>query len=147
MAASRPPTSGATRTSVVRTTPTIGAAASDRHRTYPPAPAATRTRPSAMMAGALRLAMAAPPLDDERRQHRQRKISSGEQPQAAPVVRHLPEARAELVDAHHAVDRKIRREDGAGGEQRLGDCFARPGEPGQEKLRKARAEKDERRGL
>src|SRR5262245_29590554 len=142
MAASWPPTSGATRTSVVRTTPTIGAAASDRHRTYPPAPAATRTRPSAIMT--LRLAMAAPPLDDERRQHRQREISSGEQPQTAPVVCHLPEARAELVDAHHAVDREIRREDGAGGEHRLGNCFARPGESGQKKLRQAGAEEDQR---
>src|SRR5262245_16319135 len=136
MAASWPPTSGATRTSVVRTTPTMGAD-SDRHRRYPPAPAETRTKPSALMVTPPRVGMAAPPPDEKRREHREREISDGEQPEAPPVVRHLPQARAQLVDAHEAVDREIRREDGAGGEHRLGDCFARPGEPGQKKLRQA----------
>ena len=39
MAASWPPTSGATRISVARTTPTIGGAGSGRHSKYPPTPA------------------------------------------------------------------------------------------------------------
>ena len=49
IAASWPPTSGATRTSVVRTTPTIGGVGSGRDSQYPPAPAATTMRPSATM--------------------------------------------------------------------------------------------------
>ena len=66
-------------------------------------------------------------------------------PQPAPVARHLPQARAQLVDADDAVDREIRREDVADGLHRLGDRFARPGEAGQEELRQAGAEEDERR--
>src|SRR5262245_16823268 len=135
MAASWPPTSGATRTSVVRTTPAMGAACSSCHRTYPPAPAATSSRPSTMMTADLRLAMRLPPLAHKRRQHREREISGGEEPQAPPVVHHLPQAGAELIDAHDAIDREIRGEDGADGEQRLGDYLARPRETGQEKLR------------
>jgi len=60
-------------------------------------------------------------------------------------MRNLGETRAELVDAHEAVDREIRGEDGSGGLHRLGYPLARPGEAGQEQLRQAGAEKDERR--
>ena len=71
MAASWPPTSGATRTSVARTMPTMGAAVPGRHSTYPTAPAATSISPSAMIRADLRLAMLAPPLDDKRGHHRE----------------------------------------------------------------------------
>jgi hypothetical protein len=59
-------------------------------------------------------------------------------------VRDLGEARAELVDAHQAVDRKIARKHVASGEYWLWDCFARPGEASQEELRQTGANKDQR---
>src|SRR5215470_7407130 len=126
MDASWPPTSGATRTSVVRTTPMIGVASARRHRTYPTTPAATRVRPSAMPTAA-RLAMRSPPLDERCGNHRERKIDDGQAPQAAPVVHHLTKACAQLADADDAVDRKIRREYVTRSGHRRWDCFARPG--------------------
>src|SRR5712671_336291 len=145
MLVSCPPTSGATRISVTRTTPTMGAATSERDARYPPAPAATRTRPTAMITGLL--AMRPPPLHKERGHHREREIDDRQNPQAPPVARHLPQACAQLVDAHESVDREIRRKDIAEGPHRLGDRFARPGEAGQEQLRQAGGEEDQRRGL
>src|SRR5262249_30546636 len=136
MEASCPPTSGATRTSVVRTTPTSGASWPGRHRKNSPAPVATTM--SAMTIR--RLAMRHPPLDEARGQHRERKIRDGEPPQAAPVVRDLGEAGAQLVHANDAVDGKIRREDTARGQRCRWDGFARPGEAGEEELRQAGGE-------
>src|SRR5262249_42808949 len=107
MAASWPPTSGATRTSVVRTTPTMGETSARRHRTYPPMPAAMRIRPSAMPTAA-RLAMRSPPLDERCGNHREREIDDGQAPQTAPVEDHLTKTCAQLADADDAVDRKIR---------------------------------------
>src|SRR5262245_66612804 len=98
MVASWPPTSGATRISVVRTTPTMGAACSSCHRTYPPAPAAARRRPSTVMTAALRLAIRLPPLAQKRRAHREREISGGEETEPPPVVHHLTQARARSID-------------------------------------------------
>ena len=77
MVASWPPTSGATRTSVARTMPTMGALLAGCHSTYPTAPAATSSNPSAMIPADLRLAMPAPPLDDKRGYHREREIDDG----------------------------------------------------------------------
>ncbi len=94
-----------------------------------------------------RLAMRLPPFDQECRQHCEREIDDGQAPQPAPVVCHLPQARAQLIDAHEAVDREIRWEDVTGSLHRFGDGFARPGESSQEQLRQAGAEKDQRRGL
>src|SRR5262249_45404548 len=133
MAVSWPPTSGATRTSVTRTTPTMGAAASGRHRRYPPTPAATRTRPAVMMGA--RLGMRLSPFDHECGHHREREIDRRQNPEAAPVVRHLPKAGAQLVDAHESINREIGRKDVANGPHLLGDRFARPGKPGHEELR------------
>ena len=78
MAASWPPTSGATRTSVVRTMPTTGGGGSGRHRKYPPTPAAITMPPSAMMREALRLAMHLPPLGESCGNHREREIDDGQ---------------------------------------------------------------------
>src|SRR5262249_13260292 len=147
MAASWPPTSGAMRTSVVRTTPTTGSAGRGRHRRYPPMPATTRIRASTMMPRTVRLAMRTPPLDDNRGNHREREIDDGQAPQAAPVARDFPQARAQLIDANDAVDGEIRREYVTRDQHRMGNCFARPRKARQEKLRKARAEDDEGRGL
>src|SRR5262249_33245791 len=125
---------------------TIGVASARRHRTYPPTPAATRMRPSAMPTAA-RLAMCAPPLDERCGNHREREIDDGQAPQAAPVVHHLTKACAQLAEAAGAVDRENRGEYVTRGGPRRGVCFARPGKARQERLRKARAEKDERWGL
>src|SRR5919201_2341283 len=108
MAVSWPPTSGAARTSVARTTPTLGETSAEPHKRYPPRPAATRTSPSAMIPFPARLTMRAPPLDQRCGHHRKREIDDGESPQTAPVVRHLPEGCAELVDADESIDREIR---------------------------------------
>src|SRR5262249_1588570 len=105
MVVSWPPTSGATRISVTRTTPTIGAAF-ERHTRYPPVPAATRTRLTAIMVTDL-LAMRLSPLDEECGHHREREIDDRQNPQTPPVARHLPQACAQLVDAHESVDREI----------------------------------------
>src|SRR4029453_16859871 len=102
MAASWPPTSGATRISVARTTPTIGEAYLGRQRTYPPIPAAARMSPSAVMGMPVRLATPPPPLGKRGGNHRERKIDDRQGPQAAPVVRHLPQGCAELVDAENS---------------------------------------------
>src|SRR5262245_15761521 len=94
---------------VPRTRPTMGAASPRGHSTYAPAPTAMRMRPSVTTLRP-RLAMHAPPLDEKSRHHGEREIDDGLAPQAAPIPRHIPEACAELIDAHHAVDRQIRRE-------------------------------------
>src|SRR5262249_37044911 len=146
MLASWPPTSGAMRTSVVRTTPTM-ASASGRQKTYPPALAAAIARPSTTMPASRRLAMHASPPDHGRGNHREHEIDDGQYPEAPPVVNDLPQARAQLIDAHDAIDGEIGRKDVAHGKNGFGDCFARPGKTRQEQLRKRRAEEDEGRGL
>src|SRR5260370_41912535 len=124
----------------------MGEASARCQRTYPPTPAATTMRPSAMPTAA-RLAMRSPPLHERRGNHREREIDDGQAPQAAPVVHHLTKACAQLADTDDAVDREIRREYVTSGRHRRWDCFAWPGKARHEKLRKARAEKDERRGF
>src|SRR5262245_15793945 len=138
--------SGATRTSVVRTTPTM-ASVSGRQKTYPPALAAAIAKPSTTMPASLRLAMQASPPDHGRGNHREHEIDDGQDPEALPVVNDLPQARPQLFDAHDAIDGEIRREYEAHGKDGFGDCFARPGKTRQEQLRKRRAEEDEGRGL
>src|SRR5262245_8881468 len=128
MLASWPPTSGARRISVARTTPVMGGGASGRNRRYPPTPAATRMKPNTKIRA---LAIGSPPLDQRRRHHGKREIDDREGPQPGPIARHLPQGRAELADPHESVDREIRGEDVADGLHRLGDRFPRPGEAGQ----------------
>src|SRR5262245_17513191 len=126
----------------MRTTPTIGRAASERHgSTYPPRPAATRISPVAMITGLL--AMGLPPLQEKRGHDREREIDDCQNPQTPPVPRHLPQARAQLVDAHESVDRKVGGEDITNGLHPLRDRFAWPGKAGQEQLRQAGAKKNE----
>src|SRR5262249_34361618 len=79
MAASWPPTSGATRISVTRTTPTRGGSAWGGHSAYPAVPAATRTKATAMMIVRF-LAMRLPPLDETCRHHREHEIDGGQDP-------------------------------------------------------------------
>src|SRR5215469_17995892 len=110
-------------------------------------PATTRMRASTMMPRTALLAMRSPALDERCGNHREREIDDGQAPQAAPVVHHLTKACAQLADTDDAVDGEIRREYVTRSRHRRWDCFARPGKARHEKLRKARAEKDERRGL
>src|SRR5262245_10580223 len=146
MLASWPLTSGATRISVTRTTPTMGVSALEGHSAYPPAPAATSTMATAMMVAGF-LAMRLPPLDEECRDHGEREIDDRQSPQTTPVARHLPQAGTELVDAHYPVDREIRREDIADRLRPFGNRLARPGKSGQEKLWEAGGEEDQGRGF
>ena len=67
------------------------------------------------------LAVYPPPSDDKRGYHREHEIEDGQAPEAAPVVRHLPQAGAQLVDADDAVDREIRREYVTVGKIRIGE--------------------------
>src|SRR5262249_4766281 len=113
----------------------------------PRSAAATTMTPSATMRAGLRLGMRAPPLDEKRGNHRKHEVDSGKGPEAAPVMRHLPQAGAQLIDADEAVDGEVRGEYGARGKHGFGDRFARPGKAGQEELWKARAEEDERGSL
>src|SRR6516164_4243573 len=145
--ASWPPTSGATRTSVVRTTPMTGGAGCGRSSQYTPVPITRTMRPSAMMRAVLALAIHLPPLDQKRGYHCEQEIYDREAPQPTPIASHLPKAGAQLIDANNAVDREIRREDVAHGVYRLGDRLAWPGKPRQKQLRQAGAEEDQRRGL
>src|SRR5262249_8155211 len=112
----------------------------------PPAPAATKTKATAMTFAGL-LAMRLPPLDEECGHDGEHEIDDRQNPQTAPVARHLPQAGAELVDAHQPVDREIRRPDIADRLCPLGDRLARPGKTGQEQLWDAGAEEDQGRGL
>src|SRR5262249_30101038 len=64
---------------------------------------------SATMRAGLRLGMRAPPLDEKRGNYRKHEVDSGKGPEAAPITRHFPQAGAQLIDAHHAVDREVRR--------------------------------------
>src|SRR5215468_2063398 len=97
MAASCPPTSGATRISVVRTTPTMGAAVSEGDSEYRPTPATTRIAPTArVIIGVLTTCLS--PLDQKCGCHCQCEIDCRQNPKAAPVARDLPQARAQLVD-------------------------------------------------
>src|SRR5262249_29226643 len=127
MAAGCPPTSGATRISVPRTTPTMGASALDGHSAYPPAATSTRM-PAAMIARFL--AMRLPPLDDERGHHCEPEIDGRHDRETTPVARHVPQAGAELVDARDPVDGEIRRKDMAEGPHPLAGDRARPGARG-----------------
>src|SRR6516165_8770009 len=96
MAASWPATSGATRTSVVRTTPTMDAD-SGRDSQYPPMLAATAITPSAMMRAARALAMHLPPLHEKRGYDCECEIDDREAPQPAPIANNLPQAGAQLI--------------------------------------------------
>src|SRR5262245_27229336 len=104
MAASWPPTSGATRISVMRTIPTMGGVPSARHRTRTGRPAAARAKLTAIAAGLL--AMGLPPLQEERGRHSKSEIDDGQNPQTPPVSCHLPQTRSQLVDTHEPVDRE-----------------------------------------
>src|ERR1700755_3286803 len=112
----------------MRTTPTIAGSGTGRQMKYALTPAATARSAGTTIRVSLGLAMRLPPLDDDRRHHREHEVDAGEEPQSAPGVHPLPQARTELADANEAVDRKVRRENLPHRLNLLGDGFARPGE-------------------
>ena len=62
-------------------------------------------------------------------------------------MRNLGETRAELVDAHEAVDREVGGENASPRQHRIRDGLARPGKADDEELRNAGGEKQQHRGL
>src|SRR5262245_13629385 len=87
------------------------------------------------------------PLEEDYGRYGDCEIDGGQNPEAAPIARDLPQAGAKLIDADDAIDGEVRRKDVADGLDGVGDRLARPGETGEEKLRQAGAEENQRRGF
>src|SRR5258707_1584916 len=99
------------------------------------------------MAARLALCMSLSSLDGKCRDHREREIDQRQTPQSEPIMRDLPDAGTELVDAHEAINRGVGRENPTEPKGRVGDCFARPRKAGHEELRQARCQEEDRRAL
>ena len=95
----------------------------------------------------LELAMCILPAVGDGGDYREHEIDERETPEPAPIARDLPEARAHLIEANNAVDRKIGGKDIGGGLHKLRNGFARPRIAGEEEQRQACAKKNERRCL
>src|ERR1700758_4574579 len=98
---------------------------------------ATSTSAIATMAARSVLRMLLSSLDGKRRDHGEREIGQSQTPQSEPVMRDLPDAGTQLVDAHEAIDRGVGGEKPAERKGHVGNCFARPCEAGHEELRQA----------
>src|SRR5689334_10841722 len=81
------------------------------------------------------LRMSLPPFDGKRRDHGEHEITHGQAPQSEPVMRDLPEAGPQLVDAHQTINREDGWENPTEREGGIRYCFARPSETGGEELR------------
>src|SRR5260370_2021872 len=92
---------------------------------------------------ALRISL--PPLDRKRREHGEREIDQRQAPQPEPVMRDLPDAGTQLVDANQSIDREVGGENSTQPDGRIGDCLARPPATWGEGLKKALCQDDERR--
>src|ERR1700688_706677 len=99
----------------------------------------------ATMAARLVLRMSLSSLDGKRRDHGEREIDQGQTPQSEPIMRDLPDAGTQLVDAHEAINREVGGENPTQRDGRVGDCFARPCEAGGEELRQAGCKEEEGR--
>src|SRR5260221_11505021 len=108
---------------------------------------ATSTSGIANMAARLALRMSPSSLDGKRRDHSEREIGQRQTPQSEPVMRDLPDAGTELVDAHEAVNRGVGGEQPTQGEGRIGGCVARPCEACGEELRQAGWKEEEGAGF
>src|ERR1700686_3384343 len=91
----------------------------------------------AIMAARLALRMSLSSLDGKRRDHGEREIGERQTPQSEPIMRDLPDAGTQLVDAHEAIDREVGGENPTERDGRVGDCFARPCDAGVEELKQA----------
>src|SRR5215475_13650618 len=99
------------------------------------------------MAARLALLMSLSSLDRKGRDHGEREISERQTPQPEPVMRNLPYAGAELVDAHETIDRGVGGKKPTECKGRVGNCLARPREAGHEELRQAGRQKQDGRVL
>src|SRR5580704_764063 len=99
------------------------------------------------MAARLVLRMSLSSLDGKRRDHGEREIGQSQTPQSEPVMRDLPDAGTQLVDAHEAVNREVGGEKPAEREGDLGYRLAWPGKAGHEKLRQAGRQENDGRVL
>src|SRR6202023_595859 len=61
----------------------------------------------ATMATRLALRMSLSSIDGKRRDHGEREIGQGQTPQSEPIMRDLPDAGTQLVDAHEAINREV----------------------------------------
>src|SRR6266852_9796771 len=91
----------------------------------------------ATMATRLALCMSQSSLAGKCRGPREREIAQGQTPQSEPIMRDLPDAGTQLVDAYEAVNRGVGGQHPTQRDGRVGDCFARPCEAGGEELRQA----------
>src|ERR1700686_2423172 len=91
----------------------------------------------ATMAARLFLRMSLSSLDGKRRDHGEREVGERQTPQPEPIMRDLPDAGTELVDAHEAMNRGVGGENRTERKARVGNCCARPCEAGHEELRQA----------
>src|SRR5262249_49263189 len=137
-AAIRPLTSGSILTSVVLTMPTTGGGGAGLSASAPmpaitPARtvAMTRTRRRRLRSGG----MSDPPAAEIGARHCEQEIGQQQPEQGQPIPRYLCQARAHLVDAHHAVDRRFGREGAADRTHDGRDRLDGPGETDQEELR------------
>src|SRR3981081_1674498 len=94
------------------------------------------------MTARLALRMSLSFLDGKRRDHGEREIGQGQTPQSEPIMRDLPDAGTQLVDAHEAINREVGGKNPTQRAGRVGDCFPRPCEAGGEKLRQAGCKKE-----
>src|SRR6202049_527245 len=97
----------------------------------------------ATMAARLVLRMSLSSLDGKRRDHSEREIGQGQTPQSEPIMRDLPDAGTQLIDAHDAINGGVGGENPTQRDARLRDCFVRPCEAGGEKLRQAGCQEEE----
>src|SRR6202011_5081568 len=91
----------------------------------------------ATMAARLVLRMSLSSLDGKRRDHGEREIGQGQTPQSEPVMRDLPDAGTQLVNAHEAINREVGGENPTERNGYVGDGFARPCEARHEELGQA----------
>src|SRR5580658_8014056 len=101
----------------------------------------------ATRAARLSLRMSLSSLDGKRRDHGEREIGQRQTPQPEPVMRDLPDAGTQLVDAYEAIDRVVDRENSTERNGRLGDGLARPSEADGEELGQAGRKQEQGRGF
>src|SRR5712672_2387802 len=97
------------------------------------------------MAARLALCMSPSSPDGKCRDYCEREIAERQTPQPEPIMRDLPDAGTELIDAHEAVNRGVGGEHPTERNGRVGDGFARPCEAGGEELRQAGCKQEQGR--
>src|SRR5262245_26093094 len=105
------------------------------------APTATAARMAKITGGKRALLVMHGPAMKACRHNCEQQIQGGETPQATPVAAHFVKSGTRLVEADEAVDRKLGRKDGPGGEHGLRNRLARPRISDQEQQRNSQCNK------